>query len=50
MTKQADAPSVKKEELAAVCVPCGLINAGFSFDTDSFVESPLIPFSSVLPL
>ena len=38
-------PSVRKEELAAVWVPCGLTNAGDNFDTFSIVESPLIPFS-----
>ena len=26
----AEAPSVRNEEFAAVCVPCGLIKAGFS--------------------
>ena len=46
----AEAPSVRKDEFAAVCVPCGLINAGFSLDTDSLVESPFIPFSDVDPL
>jgi hypothetical protein len=35
MIKQAAAPSVKKEELAAVCVPCGLMNAGGSLATFS---------------
>jgi hypothetical protein len=50
MIKDADAPSVKKELLAAVCVPCGLTNAGFNFETLSIVESALIPFSSVDPL
>ena len=50
MMRDADAPSVRKEELAAVCVPCGLMNAGLSLETDSLVESPLIPFSVVDPL
>ena len=51
MIKDAEAPSVKKDELAAVCVPVPFFtNAGFSFPTDSFVESPFIPFSSVDPL
>ena len=44
---EAAAPSVRKLELAAVGVPCGLINAGLSLDTDSMVEPNLIPFSSV---
>jgi len=50
MINDADAPSVRKEELAAVCVPCGLTNAGLSLETDSILESPLIPFSAVDPL
>lgn len=50
MIKDAEAPSVRNDEFAAVCVPCGLMNAGFNFDTDSFVEFPWIPFSSVDPL
>ncbi len=45
MIKVAEAPSVRKEELAAVCVPWGLMKAGDSFDTFSSVVSPLIPFS-----
>ena len=44
MIRHADAPSVKKEALAAVTVPCGLMKAGFSFDIFSMVES-LIPLS-----
>jgi hypothetical protein len=28
MMSEADAPSVRKEELAAVTVPCGLMKAG----------------------
>lgn len=38
-------PSVRKDELAAVCVPWGFTNAGESLDTFSIVESPLMPFS-----
>jgi hypothetical protein len=36
---------VRKDELAAVCVPWGFTNAGPSLDTFSIVESPLMPFS-----
>ena len=36
---------MRKEELAAVWVPCGFTNAGDNFETFSMVESPLIPFS-----
>ena len=50
ITKVADAPSVKNDELAAVCVPCGLTKAGLSLPTLSIVDSALIPFSSVEPL
>ena len=49
MMSAADAPSLRKDELAAVWVPCGLMNAGFSDPSFSRVESPLIPFSSMLP-
>ena len=44
MIRQADAPSVKKEALAAVTVPCGLMKAGFSFDIFSMDEA-LMPLS-----
>lgn len=50
MISDADAPSVKKDEFAAVWVPWGLTKAGLSFETLSMVESALIPFSSVDPL
>ena len=50
MINDADAPSVKNDELAAVCVPWGLTKAGLSFDTLSTVESALMPFSSMDPL
>lgn len=42
--RQADAPSVKNEALAAVTVPCGLMKAGFNLVIFSIVES-LIPLS-----
>ena len=45
----AAAPSVRKLEFAAVCVPCGLTNAGWRLASFSSVESPLMPFSAVLP-
>ena len=49
MRSAAEAPSLRKDELAAVCVPCGLTNAGFSDPSFSSVESPLMPFSAQLP-
>lgn len=42
--KAADAPSDKKEAFAAVTVPYGLTNAGFSFPNCSNVETR-IPLS-----
>mmetsp|Transcript_4178 Transcript_4178/g.6305 ORF Transcript_4178/g.6305 Transcript_4178/m.6305 type:complete len:219 (-) Transcript_4178:483-1139(-) len=39
------APSVRKEEEAAVIVPCGLIKAGLSFEIFSSDISPRIPLS-----
>lgn len=41
----AEAPSVKKEELAAVTVPFGLIKAGFNWPIRSIVLT-LIPLSA----
>ncbi len=38
-------PSVKKEELAAVSVPCFLSNAGLSLLSFSIFEPALIPLS-----
>jgi hypothetical protein len=40
MISTADAPSVRYDELAAVCVPCGLIKAGPSLAHFSIVLSP----------
>ena len=48
-TRDADAPSERKELLAAVWVPWGFTKAGLSLARVSAVDSPLIPFSSVLP-
>lgn len=49
MMSAADAPSVRKEELAAVWVPCGLMKAGLREPSFSMVESPLMPLSIVSP-
>mmetsp|Transcript_7691 Transcript_7691/g.26080 ORF Transcript_7691/g.26080 Transcript_7691/m.26080 type:complete len:235 (+) Transcript_7691:229-933(+) len=49
MSSVAAAPSVRNDELAAVWVPCGLMNAGLSLARPSAVESGLMPFSCVTP-
>mmetsp|Transcript_11168 Transcript_11168/g.29073 ORF Transcript_11168/g.29073 Transcript_11168/m.29073 type:complete len:206 (+) Transcript_11168:290-907(+) len=49
MTRQAEAPSVRKLELAAVTVPYGFTNAGLSVASFSSVDSPRTPLSAVSP-
>lgn len=39
MINEADAPSVRKDEFAAVTVPCGLTKAGFSLLICSNVDT-----------
>merc|ERR1719319_408512 len=52
MMSAAEAPSVRKEELAAVTVPCGLMNAGFSLAIFSagVMRIPLSTVMKSLPL
>lgn len=46
MTSVAAAPSVRKDEFAAVCVPVSfLMKAGLSLASFSGVEPALMPFS-----
>mmetsp|Transcript_40840 Transcript_40840/g.96759 ORF Transcript_40840/g.96759 Transcript_40840/m.96759 type:complete len:224 (-) Transcript_40840:256-927(-) len=47
MMRDADAPSVRNDELAAVTVPCGLMNAALSFASCSGVDGRM-PLSAVM--